>query len=46
MSKKPDHRSEDNDILELVQGCLIGDRKSQEAIYKMFYGNIKEMARL
>ncbi|MDZ4750123.1 MAG: RNA polymerase sigma factor [Flavobacteriales bacterium] len=28
-------------LKQIIQGCLNGDRKSQHAIYKMFYGKMK-----
>ncbi|HRO71035.1 MAG TPA: RNA polymerase sigma factor [Chitinophagaceae bacterium] len=29
---------ETNDIDQLIQGCLVGDRKSQKLLYQQFYG--------
>lgn len=30
--------AEINDIDQLIQGCLVGDRKSQKLLYQQFYG--------
>ncbi len=32
--------SQDNNIVEIVSGCKNGDKKSQEKLYKMFYGKM------
>lgn len=33
--------SEDKQIQQLIQGCLSGDRRSQQAVYKLLYGKMK-----
>ncbi len=33
--------SEDKQMQQLIQGCLNGDRRSQQAVYKLFYGKMK-----
>lgn len=32
--------SKDKNIVEMVSGCVKGDRKSQESLYKMYYGKM------
>jgi len=33
--------SEDKQMQQLIQGCLSGDRRSQQAVYKLLYGKMK-----
>ncbi len=33
--------SEDKQMQQLIQGCLNGDRRSQQAVYKLLYGKMK-----
>jgi len=33
--------AEDNLLDEVIQGCLKGDRRAQQLVYKMFYGKMK-----
>lgn len=33
--------AEDKQMQQLVEGCLRGDRRSQHAVYKLFYGKMK-----
>lgn len=33
--------SEDKQMQQLIQGCLHGDRRSQQAVYKLLYGKMK-----
>jgi RNA polymerase sigma-70 factor (ECF subfamily) len=37
----PSSVSEDKQIQQLIQGCLSGDRRSQQAVYKLLYGKMK-----
>jgi RNA polymerase sigma-70 factor (ECF subfamily) len=32
---------EDKQLQQLIQGCLEGDRKAQQAVYKLLYGKMK-----
>jgi RNA polymerase sigma-70 factor (ECF subfamily) len=33
--------AEDKVVLDLIQGCLNGDRRAQQQVYRMFYGKMK-----
>ena len=32
---------EDKQLQQLIKGCLEGDRKAQQAVYKLLYGKMK-----